>query len=260
MQIVPSGTKRVVTAQRAKPVSPPSRDGIQQEDITPGAEAAEGGDFNPMAKLDNTLQKQQTPAAKPAVPNQQQLANSLKFPGNQQQQDPREAIAKNIENIQAFKEDFTGFVQKFNINMQLITRDKNKRKMLDRMFKIAPTTGKGRIEIPGWWIGQDGQRHVIQYTEAYQSLKEIANNHEFEIVPTDMGMGEDVYIFDINPLSASVEETPALNGLEQMYGSGAGGGSDHGERKAAESRNFFIKQSHNEILASLLKSGFGGKK
>jgi len=259
MRIVPSGTKRTVTAQQAKPGSPPPREGIQQEDITPAAKPAEGGDFNPMAKLDNTLQQQQKPTAKPAVPNQQQLANSLKFPGSQQQQDPKQAIAKNIENIQAFKEDFTGFVQKFNINMQLITRDKNKRKMLDRMFKIAPTTGKGRIEIPGWWIGPDGQRHVIQYTEAYQSLKEIANNHEFEIVPTEMGMGEDVYVFDVNPLSASVDETPALNGLEQMYGSGAGN-TDHGERKVAESKHSLIKQSHNEILASLMKSGFGGKR
>jgi hypothetical protein len=126
------------------------------------------------------------------------------------------------------------------------------------MFKIAPTTGKGRIEIPGWWIGPDGQRNVIKYTEAYRSLKEIANKYEFEIVPTEMGMGEDIYVFDVNPLSATVEETPALNGLEQMYGSG-GGESSGGERKAAESRHSLIKQSHNEILISLIKSGFGGK-
>jgi hypothetical protein len=59
MRIVPSGTKRTVTAQQAKPGNPPPREGIQQEDITPAAKPAEGGDFNPMAKLDNTLQQQQ---------------------------------------------------------------------------------------------------------------------------------------------------------------------------------------------------------
>lgn len=254
MQIVPSGTKRITTAQQS--VAPAARQGVQQEDISPNSQV-ESGEFNPIGQLDSSLKNK---PAKQVAPNQQQLQDSLKFPGTQQKQDPKETIAKNIQNIQAFKEDFTGFVQKFNINMQLITRDKNKRKMLERMFKIAPTTGKGRIEIPGWWIGSDGQRHIIQYTEAYQSLKEMANSHEFEIVPTEMGMGEDVYVFDINPLSAAVEETPALNGLEQMYGNGGAVGGDSEQRKAAESRHSIIKQSHNEILLSLIKSGFGGKK
>jgi hypothetical protein len=177
-----------------------------------------------------------------------------------QKKDPRENIHQNMENIQAFKESFSGFIQKFNINMQIITRDKNKRKMLDKMFNISPMTGKGRIEVPGWWVTPTGERKAMPMLEAYRQLKEIANNHQFEIVPTDMGMGEDVYAFDVNPLSSSAEEpNAALNGLEAMYGSG--GGSHGGESKAADVNNkhAFIKESRNSIVNSLIKQGFGGK-
>lgn len=273
MRIVPSGTKRTVTAQQAKPGNPPPREGIQQEDITPAAKPAEGGDFNPMAKFDNTLQQQQKPTAKPAVPDQESLnkdigggEDSPDLAGKigpqcmQSREDPNKLLIRNMQNIKEFKLEFIQFVQQFNINVQLITRDPKKKKMLDKLLKISPTTGKGRIEIPGWWIGPDGTRHDIDYTEAYQSLKGLANNHDLEVVPTEMGMGDDVYIFDVNPLSASAEVTPALNGMEQAYGLAGGSGSDGEQRKAAESRHSFIKESHSQIIASLIKSGFGGMK
>lgn len=252
MYIVPSGKNRSdskkVYSQNLLADAPQERKGVEQETIG-GNEGLNSSKFNPIGDLENSLKNNQKNQTK--VPNKQDLDKAVN-PNLK----ARESISRNIENIQKFKENFVQYIQQFNINMTLITRDTNKKKMIDNMFRISPSTGKGEIRIPGWWVSPEGERTIVNYSESYRELKELANNNNFDVVPVEMSMGEDVYAFDIVPLEAPVEESPALNGLEQAYGKGSF--SEGKQSKSSFSKNSIIKESHNQLIASLIKRGFGG--
>lgn len=258
MAIVPSGTRRLMKLQQAAPTgaNPPARKGIEQENLG-GPQGQPAGDgFNPMQKLDDTLQQQkQQPAAAPQVPDQAQLDEAV--------QPPQEQAKSSDQTTE--ESDFKDAV--FDAMTQLGV-DKGRIGLAKRDAKYFQSSydQKG---LTGWFLvpGRLSQQKIFQfYSPIAKKFGLFVQKVEHFQVSGGGDKGGGIGKVQYNKVTFSghdPNEAPMNMDVDfpdaSAPTSGGGPGGSPGLERAAYSKDAIIKESRSSIVNSLIKQGFGGK-
>lgn len=246
MVIVPSGNSRIVQSQLAKigPESLPNkRDTVQQEDIPAG-----GDSYNPIGKLDQTLQQnQQQPAAAPPV---DQNANNGDVAGkigpNEQSSSPAKTEGDGTQIGSDLRDAWYKIMEELGVPPRIFRHPQH----VDKFFHVdEEVIGKG--EAHGFFIlPSRTQQKSISKEEAVQIARKLGA--QFGVTNMNFSYAsENNYKFSFKIL---VQDNSNMSGssLDSMISGGKG------SAKAAYSKNSIIKESKNSIIDSLIKQGFGG--
>jgi len=244
MIIVPSGTKRVVMAQQSQPANtptPPKREGIQQENISPGGSQVVG-QFIPIGQLDNTLQNQSKQPSAPNVPDKAKLDAAVEpNPGMVGKED----VAGSNEGVV----DGGSIKIKQALDKLLMDLGVSQRKLIQhdkRRFQYNKRQQTGYFEIPertggGEQIGEDAVDKICNQLE---------QGFNIETEPVFQGG-----IWKVTFKPRVVEQQELASSWDSPEGV-----NQKNQAKAAYSKDALIKESKNDIVNSLIKQGFGGTK
>jgi hypothetical protein len=278
MAIVPSGTRRFMKLQQATPNganAPAKRNTVEQEDITPGgAKAPQGGNFNPIGKLDNALQKQKQPGASPKVPDQDALNKAVggKSPAEAPQgaagagaggdaAGAQPAAKSKEDSIYRSLEDFfRSYLTKVGYEERWIHLILNSKSVFDfdtddikNQVNVIMNINKTDLEQLDAQNGVELFKQMIKQNFPVNSLKVMKSPKpgRFEVrfsFPQQAEAHED--FSGAREYAEEVAETAGKIGPSV--------GKKPPQAKAAYSQNSLIKNSRNSIVDSLLNQGFGG--
>lgn len=257
MTIVPSGTRRLMKFQQATPsaASPPDRKAVEQEDIGgPGGKAG-GTDFNPMGKLDNTLQQQkQQPTQAPQVPNQQDLNDAVddspEVAGKIGPDSGKKDQGKSNQIGGDFRSAYFTVMESLGIEPRMFNHPQH----ADKFFHIdEEVIGNG--EAKGFFIlPSKTQAKAVSKDEAWMIAKKLGSQFGVTKMNFTYATGDN-YKFNFQVL---VQDNTDMTGssLDALI---SGGKSGSGQMaRAAFTKNALIKESRSNIVNSLIKQGFGG--
>lgn len=218
-------------------IEPPKRNTPEQEDIP--APQSNGG-YNPLGNLDNTLQQQQAqPQTPAAVPSKQKLDEAVD--PNPDMVGKDNVPGSNDEVVDGGSIKIKQMLDKILVDLgvpqrKLIQHDKRRfqynKKQQSGYFEIPERTGSGKQ------IGEDAVDKICGQLE-----------HAFNIDTEPVFQGG---IWKVTFKPRVIEQQEMASSWDNVAGA-----NDKNVAKAAYSKNSFIKQSHNSIVESLLRQGFG---
>jgi len=259
MYIVPSGTRRLMKFQQAE-VSPNStpkpRTGIEQEEVggmglTPPQQPSQsGGGFNPLGQLGNTLDQQGQNSQQTATPNagnaDSNPSQDVNLEGNPSDGKESEGIEDGSKIANDIRTAWYKIMEGLGVPPRLFRNSQH----ADKFFHIdEEVIGKG--EAHGFFVlPSKTQSKQIPKEEAVAIAKKLGSQFGITNMNFSYAVGDN-YKFTFKVL---VQDNSNMSGssLDSMI---SGGSSS----KSASSKNSFIKQSHNSIIDSLIKQGFGVK-